>query len=671
MRRWIRGIPVCLCAVLLVPLALGQASKRQVGEMVMEDVPEWPEALRERMLQYLNVRSAGVTDIAPDGSALLINTRFGNVGQVHLVRMPMGARKQITFFDEPVGGGGFLPGKWNGRKVLFSKDRGGDERSQYYVLDLDSGKHRLLTDGKSRHSGSTVSHDGRWLAYSGTARNDKDFDVYLLDLPPVIEASDSAAAEAAAKSAGKMLWQVEGQYYPTEFSPDDSRLLIQHYVSERETHWFIHDVASGENKRLTPETPALYYGDAAWSADGKSVYLTSDRDGDFRKLYRVTSADGKWECLTTDVNWDVDAVAVEPTGKGIAFVVNEDGFSKLYFAGGDGKNRKPVPGLPLGVIGGMSFARKGGVMAITLNTSQTPSDAFTVGYPDGKLTRWTESEVGGLDTSKFVTPEVIRFPTFDQVDGKPRMIPAFYYKAPGKGPHAVIIYNHGGPESQQRPGFTSTFQYWLLELGISVIAPNVRGSTGYGRTFHQLDNGVKREDSIRDNGALLDWIARQPELDAKRVAVFGGSYGGYMVLGSLATYPERIKAGVDIVGIASFISFLEKTPEFRRDLRREEYGDERQPEVREVLARISPLQNAEKIKSALFVLHGKNDPRVPVNEAEQIVAKLRELKRPVWYACALNEGHGFRKRENSDLAAIMYTLFFERHLLGSAPGEQQ
>lgn len=637
------------------------AGKRQIGQLVLDGVPEWSEAARERMLQYLGVRPHGLRGMNEDGTVLVIGTRFGNAAQLHVLTQPMGARRQITFFDEPVGGGAVIPGT-NGRRIVFSKDKGGDERAQLYVLDLDSGKATLLTDGKSRNTGGSISRSGRFMAFSSTQRNDKDFDVYLLDLAAVAQrAADDGAGGAPER---KLIWQVEGQYYAGEFSPDEKRLLVMHYLSERETHWYIHDRESGKHERLTPEAPPMYYGAATWDAGGNSVYLTSDREGEFRKLYRLEPGTGRWQCLTQDIAWDIDDVAVDPAGGGIAFVANQDGLSQVYFADPDGGNRRPVTSIPPGVVGGLGFARKGGVIGLTLNTAQTPSDVYTLTFPEGRLTRWTEAEVGGLNPDTFVVPTLIRYPTFDRTaDGKPREIPALYFRPRGKGPFPVVIYTHGGPEGQTQPTFSSNFQYWVNELGIAVLAPNIRGSTGYGRSFHQLDNDVKRMDSVRDVGALLDWIAVQPELDAKRVGIFGGSYGGYMVLASLVTYPERFKAGIDIVGIASLVTFLENTPEYRRDLRREEYGDERNPEVRKALEAASPLNQAERITASLFVVHGKNDSRVPYTEAEQIVAKTRALGRPTWYALALNEGHGFAKRENSDLAAILYALFWEKHLL--------
>ncbi|MGE0479527.1 MAG: prolyl oligopeptidase family serine peptidase [Phycisphaerae bacterium] len=667
-----------------------EGSKRQIGNMVLDGVPTWDDGVRQRLMQYLEVRPTGVADIAEDGQSLMVSTRFANTNQLHLVTSPLGMRKQVTFFDEPVSGGRFVPGS-NGRRVLFGKDRGGDEKNQYYVLDLDSGRWTLLTDGKSRNAGPSLSKSGKRLAFTSTARNEKDFDLYLLDLGAALArgAADTAAiGSVASKSSGggfevtgsvqavgaesaaiesetqpKMVWQVAGQYYAGEFSPDESQLLVMRFVSERETQWFLFDVATHKPTPITPEQPPQYYGSAAWAPDGKAIYITSDRDGEFRKLYRFGFEYGDWKCLTPNLEWDVEDVSVDPAGKGIAYTVNEDGVFRLYFADLWGNGARRIEGLPQGVIGGLRFADKGGALATSVNSSGSPSDAYVISYPEAKIARWTESEVGGLNAARFVEPTWIRYPTFDQVDGQARMIPCLYYKAPQPGPRPVVVYVHGGPEGQTLPTFSSTFQMWARELGISVLCPNVRGSTGYGRTFHQIDNGVQREDAVKDVGALLDWIKQQPEIDGTRIGIYGGSYGGYMVLGSLTNFPERFKAAIDVVGITSFVSFLETTPEFRRDLRRAEYGDERDPAVRAVLERISPLNNAEKIKAALFVLHGKNDPRVPVTEAEQIVAKLRGLGRSVWYAVALDEGHGFGKKANRDLSQVLYAVFWQEHLL--------
>jgi dipeptidyl aminopeptidase/acylaminoacyl peptidase len=349
--------------------------------------------------------------------------------------------------------------------------------------------------------------------------------------------------------------------------------------------------------------------------------------------------------------------------KRAAFTVNEGGIYAVYLLDTKTHRYKQVDGLPVGFVGGLSFSPDGSALAMTLNTPKTPSDTFvlTLGKTPTsyrQLTRWTFSEVGGLDTEKFVEPSLIKYNSFDDLE-----VPAFYYKPKGEGPFPVVISIHGGPEGQARPTFSSTYQMWLEKLGAAVLVPNVRGSNGYGKSYLKMDNGYLRENSVKDIGALLDWIADQPELDSERVAVFGGSYGGYMVLASAVHYSDRLSAAVDIVGISSFVTFLENTRDYRRDLRRVEYGDERDPEMRAFLNKISPLNNIEKIKVPMFVVQGQNDPRVPVTEAEQIVRALKQRDQTVWYMNALNEGHGYRKKENRDIYGEATVLFLKKYLV--------
>jgi dipeptidyl aminopeptidase/acylaminoacyl peptidase len=653
MKRVLVGLPAFI--FLGAATHAGEVRKRQVGRFLLEGIPIRENEPRESMLRYLAVRPTALQSVSDDGQSVLITTRFGDTMQLHIVNRPMGARRQVTFFNEPILGASFVPGS-GGRRLIFSRDADGKENWQLLETDLETGRTALLTDGKSRHESPVLSNDGRLLAFCGTGRNGRDYDIYLRDL--------------ASGGAAKLLWKADGMLIPVEFSPDNKKLLAQKYISERETRFFIVNAASGEAELITPHSPAYFYGGGAWDRDGKTVYLFSDRDGEFRKLYRVSQEDGTCKCLTPDIEWDVEEVRVDPAGRGIVFVTNEDGVSRLYFADSDGSNRRAVR-LPAGSvkISGLTPSH-GGEFGFTLTGARAPADAYTVSFPSGEIKRWTQREVGGLNTDNFAAADMIRYPTFDRVDGKPRMIPAFIFRGRGRGPRPAVIHAHGGPEFQYQPVFNSEFQYWATELGITVISPNMRGSTGYGRSFQQLDNDVKREDAVRDIGALLDWIARQPDLDAGRVGIFGGSYGGYMVLGSLMNYPGRIKCGIDVVGIADFVGFLEQTSGYRRDLRRAEYGDERDPRVRRVLEAISPLRHADRINAALFVVHGKMDTRVPICDAERIVAKMREMKRPVWFATALDEGHVFQTKPDRDLAAIMYALFWREHLLGRETPER-
>ncbi|MEC7455129.1 MAG: alpha/beta fold hydrolase, partial [Pseudomonadota bacterium] len=400
----------------------------------------------------------------------------------------------------------------------------------------------------------------------------------------------------------------------------------------------------------------------AFDKDDKGVFYITDKFSQFSQLTYHNLESGEDVIISSEIPWDVDGFAMSEDGKRAAFVVNENGYSTLYLLDPKSFKFKKVNSIPLGLIGGMQFDKNNNRLGLTINTHQTPSDTYVLDLKrnvlsHGKLERWTYSEVGGLDTSKFIKPELVKYPSFDG-----REIPAFVYANESATPQPVIISIHGGPESQSRPRFSSTFQLWINELNAAVIAPNVRGSDGYGKEYLSLDNGYKREDSVKDIGALLDWIETQPHLDENRVIVYGGSYGGYMVLASAVHFSDRLKGAVDIVGISNFVTFLKNTKDYRRDLRRVEYGDERDPEMEKFLQEISPNNNVDKISVPIFVVQGENDPRVPVTEAEQIVKSLRENGNQVWYMNALNEGHGYRKKENRDIYQQAVVLFFKENL---------
>ncbi len=648
-----RLLLVSLFAILLSGLVFSQS--REIGNLIVDGIPDIPPRLAERMNQYQNVRSAGFLDWNPNGPGILISTRFAETSQIHYVERPGGSRQQLTFFKEPVGGGSYYPGK-DRNGFLFSMDTGGAEFFQIFYFDREAGQSTLLTDGKSRNLGSLWSHDGKWIAFSSTLRNGRDTNVRVMNL--------------AKPGVSETLTEMEGSWGAVDWSPDNNKLLVQHGVSANESYLYWCDVAT---KKLTPinlqKDKKIAYGGGLWSKDGRGVYYTSDEAGEFQQLIYYELATSKKTTLTGNIPWDVGGLALSDDGRMLAYTTNEDGISKLRVLDLQTNRELDLPPLPVGLIGGLEFSKDGGVLGMTLNTSQTSGDAYSIDLPKKELARWTFSEVGGLRAEKFVMPQLIRYPTFDKANKQPRLIPAFYYKprqANGKIP--VIINIHGGPEGQARPGFSSGYQYLVNELGIAVLVPNVRGSSGYGKTYLAMDNGYKREESVQDIGALLDWIAQQPELDASRVGVTGGSYGGYMTLAVLCNYNDRIRAAVDVVGISNFVTFLESTSEYRRDLRRVEYGDERDPKMREFLLKISPTTNAHKITKPLFVIQGLNDPRVPAMESEQMVKTVRKNGGTVWYLVGKDEGHGFRKKGNVDYQTNAVSLFWETFLLDGKQG---
>ena len=615
---------------LLIPLAS--------AEVRLEGTPEIPAELSEQLRPYLSPRSAHLLELSADGTEILVSTRFGETSQVHRVTEPMGMREQLTFLEEPVSGVEPIPGSGD---LLLRADTGGNERWQ--VLEWSDGRTRQLTDGEARYGGLLV--EGERLAFTSNARNGRDTDVYV----------SGTRMEDPVRVTG-----FEGSWHARDFSDDGEWLLVGRYEKvDRTQLWRVH-LPSGEAERLTPEdAPAAYHG--IFSPDPQVLYVITDRFGEFRQLYRVDldvrRESKRWTLLTGDIPWNVEDLELSPDGETLAFVVNEEGYRSLRLLDVEtGVVTKPA-GLDAGLVSGLRFAADANVLGLTMSGPTMPGDAFTLDLDRGELTRWTRSELGGLDEADLRTPELVRIESFDGLQ-----VPAFVYRPEGEGPHPVVVFIHGGPEAQARPKFSGLAQYLVREEGMAVVIPNVRGSNGYGKTYLSLDDGMKREDSVRDIGAVLDWIEADPTLDEERVAVRGGSYGGYMVLASLVMHGDRIKAGVDNIGISNFVTFLENTKAYRRDLRRVEYGDERDPEMRAFLEEISPLNHANEIESALMVSHGANDPRVPVGEAEQIVAAVRGSGHEVWLMVAMDEGHGFRKKSNRDLFYEL-TVMFLRHQL--------
>ncbi|HVP69088.1 MAG TPA: alpha/beta fold hydrolase [Anaeromyxobacteraceae bacterium] len=612
-------------------------------------VPEVPGELAQRAAPLLEARAARLLDVSANGEAILIATRFGQSAQLHVVEQPLGVRTQITFGREPVLQAAFLPG--DPAVVFFLQDAGGAENYQLYRLDRRGGRPELVTDGKSRHENFVLSPDGRRIAWSGTGRNGRDTDVYV--------------AETRSPGEARRLVEGEGTFGPLDFSTDGERLLVRRFRSAKDGDLLLVDVATGERHPLTPAKGKGSVVDARFTADGKGVYLVTDRYGDFNELYRLDPSDPSAppRPLSRTIRWDVEHLAVARDGSRVAVVANADGVSRLYFL--EPRSGKLEPGnLPSGVVQAIRFPAKGGSSVFAgLASPRIPGDVWQLDLRGRKLVRWTRSEIGGLDPSSLAEPALVRYPAKDGLQ-----IPALLYrpKAPGRRP--VVVVWHGGPEAQERPVFQPLAQI-LVEGGIAVLLPNVRGSSGYGKAYEAADDGARREDALQDIGATLDFIASQPDLDASRVAAYGGSYGGFMSLATVAFYPDRVRSAVDVVGISSIPTFLESTASYRRDLRRAEYGDERDPAVRAVQERISPLYRAEGIRASLYVIQGHNDPRVPQSEAEQIVAALRRRGGEVWYLLALDEGHGFQKRDNRDVAFVTAVLFLERTLsAGGAAG---
>ena len=640
------------CDLRIGPDAAGTAQavdERRVGNLVLHNVPEISAALSARLLPYQSVRSAHFVDWLPRGAGMLVSTRFAETAQLHMVAMPGGAREQQTFFTEPVTRARVRPLLGSPFGYVYARDDGGSENYQLYFVDWQTQRPRLLTDGRSRNLDAMWSNAGDRLAYTSTSRNGRDQDVLI--------SRNTGPAQPVLRRGGN--WRV------LDWAPDDTRLLVARTVSVGERYLYVLELATAQLLPIWPTTTApASLADAHFSPTGDGVYLVSDAGSEFERLHLVDIDSRSFRVLSDAIPWDIEALAISAVGGLYAFVANEDGVSRLYIRRSVRDASVPVPALPSGVISNIRFSPEGDHLAFTLATPNAPADAMALALQTGLVQRWTLSEAGGLDRSRFVAAERVRLPSFDA-----EQFSAFVYRAPTAkfaGHRPVVIDIHGGPEAQARPLFNGVRQFMVDELGITVIEPNVRGSTGYGKRFRDLDNGLHREDAVRDIGALLDWIRGQPGLDASRVAVIGGSYGGYMALASLARYGTRLRAGVDMVGISNFVSFLGSTAPYRRALRRAEYGDERDPVLRAFLEGASPLNQADKITQPLLIAQGANDPRVPRAESEQLLRSLQSRAVPAWYLLAMDEGHGFSRRQNLDTYDAAKLMFLERYLLGSA-----
>jgi dipeptidyl aminopeptidase/acylaminoacyl peptidase len=613
--------------------------------IVEESVPAIPASLLESAGPYGSFRSAVLADWSPVRREMLIATRFGDTQQLHLLAMPQGARQQLTFFADAVTTGRFEPSK--GQYLVFMKDIGGGEWYQLYRYDLASGVTTLLTDGKARNLMGPFSLSGKALAYMSTRRTGKNSDLWAMN--PAEPKSDHLVAELAGGG-----WQAE------DWSPDETKILVLEEVSINESYLWLVDARTGEKTPVTPRNPAdkVSYSRARFSRDGQGIYCASDKGSEFHRLAYIDLASKKESSLSSDIPWDIEDFELSKDGKRIAFTSNENGVSVLRLMDAASHRQFTLPPLPAGVISGLRWHANGSELGFVVNNARGPADCYSLHLNGGRVERWTSSESAVKAENK--EAELVKWESFDG-----RTISGFLYRPPAKftGKRPVLVVIHGGPEGQSQPIFLGRNNYLLNELGIALVYPNVRGSTGYGKSFSLLDNGVHRDDAYKDINALFDWIAGREDLDPGRIAVTGGSYGGHMTLAVSAFYSDRIRCSIDIVGMSNLVTFLEHTEAYRRDLRRVEYGDERDPQVREFLERIAPMNNIAKIKKPMLVVAGKNDPRVPVSESEQIVRALKGAGTPVWYVMAKDEGHGFRKKPNQDYQFYATVEFLKQFLL--------
>ncbi len=630
-------------ACLALPAAAADLPQREVGQIVYDNVPETPAALQEALAPYYNARSAVFEDWMDDGS-VLIATRFGDTSQIHRVAAPGAARTQLTFFKEPISVALAQPGA---ARFLYPRDVGGAEYYQAYLRSLD-GNEVALTAPKTRNQGFVFSSDGRQVAWTQVTPGDPDYDIMI--------------AETAAPGGRRVVHQGKGAMSPADISPDGRTILVARYNAATFVELFVIDIATGAARPVGPQGRRIGYQGAAFTGDGQGVVALSDDGTEVARPVVIDIASGAVRDLDPGAKWGAEDFDLTSDGRTIAYAVNEEGYSRIVLKDVASGRTLASPSLPQGVLTGMGFSPDGRRLGFSLSTSTSAGDVWSFDLAGGELVRWTESELGGLDPAKLVEPTLFRYPTFDK-----RTIPAFIYKPKGvTGKLPVVIQIHGGPEGQEQPNFNPRRQSWVNEVGAAVIIPNVRGSTGYGKTYLNLDNAEKREDSVKDIGALLDWVAKQPDLDASRVAVVGQSYGGYMVLAVAGHYNDKVAGVIDLYGISNWTTFLQNTEGYRRPLRRAEYGDERDPKMKAVFDRISPIFMSARMKKPMMVFQGANDPRVPRTESEQMVAELRKQGTEVWYVLAKDEGHGIQKKSNAEAVRATEVVFLKK-VLGAAP----
>jgi dipeptidyl aminopeptidase/acylaminoacyl peptidase len=620
--------------------------------LVVDGIPPIPAELARELSPYGEFRAHGMLSWHPTRREMLIRRRLHATNQVHLVTEPGVAPVPLTDFPDAVANASFEPTR--GAYFVFGRAEGGNEVFRAYRQDVAGHTAAALSPEGERVSSMSFNGKGDRMVFATQPIDRNNAERSARTIVHIVDPLKPQSDRIVARLEG-------GGWTGFRFSPDGKRLVFVERKSASESHIWVMDAATGKKRRVTrASAEPAYYGETHFSKDGKGLFTITDRGGEFQRLAYLPLSSGREKVLTDHIYYDVDDYEISFDAGRIAFVTNENGSHVLRFIDTATLKELPRPPLVHGVIGGLQWRPKSSEIAFHMSSARSAGDVFSYDLKANKLTRWTNGNNPQVNTSGFVEPRLVKWKSFDG-----REISGFHYQPPERfsGKRPVIVSIHGGPEAQARPGFIGRNNYFVSELGVAMIFPNVRGSRGFGKTFLSLDDGMKREDSVKDIGALLDWIAEQPDLDATRVMITGGSYGGYMSFASSVHFSDRIAGAVSVVGISNFVTFLERTESYRRDLRRVEYGDERDPAMRAFLESIAPINNAQKIAKPLLVVQGLNDPRVPYREAEQIVQTLRKSNTPVWFLWARDEGHGFVKKPNADYQFYATVEFAKQTLL--------
>ncbi|MBK9573792.1 MAG: S9 family peptidase [Rhodoferax sp.] len=630
------------------------------ANLLADGIPAISKSLADKVSLYTEFRGHGFVDWHPTERSMLVRHREAgaNIAQIYWLKSPGGKLEKITDFPDPVSTASFAPK--HGKYMVYSRDAGGNEATQVFRMDLDTRQSTLLSAPDERS------------AYTWTRGGDR---VLIEAVPLDKTAQGGTRAQVTTRltfvnplkpEARTLLAELPGGGWGSfRFTHDDATIVAQQYRTPNDSDVFLIDAKTGVRDKILPKpgAPSAGYTGFEWSLDNQRLFLVTNQGGEFSELAVYDRRDKSLTVLSRHIPWDIENFSLSTDGKQLMAVVNNNGRDEVRLFDAATGTELARPAIAAGSIGGGQWHEaQHSQLAFSLNSPQSPGDVYSFDAATGKTQRWTvAASAPGVSPDAFVSPELVQIKSFDGLAVSGWLFLPDASKFPGKRP--VLVSFHGGPEGQSTVRFMGRYNYYLNEMGIAILMPNVRGSSGYGKTFLDLDNGYLRKDSVKDGGAFLQWVGTHPRLDAKRIAITGGSYGGYMSLATAVDYSPLIRGAIDVVGISSFVTFLNNTESYRRDLRRVEYGDERDPKMRAFHEQIAPLNNAAAIKVPLFVVQGKNDPRVPYTEAQQIVAAVRKNNVPVWYLLADNEGHGFRRKANADFEFYATVKFLEKTLI--------
>jgi dipeptidyl aminopeptidase/acylaminoacyl peptidase len=617
---------VCAAALALLPaLTVIQAQEKAIAtppSIATEGIPPIPQSVADGLARYAQFRQAQLMAWHPAKRQVLITTNLGTVDQLYLVDGPLRFRRQLTWSDRGLptwANVAFDPADPN--TFLFQFDPDGAELRSLYRYDLAAGEASLVTTARTRYP-HVFARQGRWVAFDSAERNGKDRDLYVM-----------LASDPATK---RRVIEAEGNWAAQDWSPDGSTILVNEVFANAETYLWRVDVKTGERKAITPRDgeKAAWF-NARFSADGRRIYAVSDRQGGEFRIWRCDVAKCVWSAVTPEgIRIDMPpqggsgGFEISPDGTALAAVVDKGSTTELQLIDLSAFKARALPIPMAGAVTQLRWRPGSREIGFNLGSVKAQGDVYSIDTSLNTLTRWTSSETT-FNADTLPSPEVIEWKSQDGT-----LLSGVLYRPSPKfaGPRPVLVNIHGGPDVAERARWQGRSNYLLNELGIAIVYPNVRGSAGFGRKFQQMDDGRGREGAIRDIGALLDWMATRQDLDRNRVMLTGASYGGWLALEAGIHYNDRIRGIIAGAAITDFSTYLETTDAARQENRRQEFGDERDPQMREFLTSISPVTRAADLKKPTFILHPAKDIRVPINQARQLLEALKKNNATVWYA---------------------------------------